>query len=479
MNIANRLIAAYLLIVSLFVLTLTYPHEKLLNRFQEVSPVIIDIKDAGPDTVEPAVKTTPAASGTSAANPYESYLSGAKKLGVSLSFDLCENVLYRVKNDFVDEINPTVIYTGIKNEVSSLLKCAGVDSSELKNMPDGEEIFTGILTSYGDKVDRDLLFYACLKGMVKGTADRHSDFLTPEEYTAFVKRTQEESYSGIGIRISKPEKSSPVEIIEVFDSGPAYAAGIRKGDVIIGIDQTDIIQMTLNQISELLRGKENSKVKLAILRESEKLSFDVPRRKMKMRAVQGRIINNKIGYIRIDGFKEEINGEFRQEYEKMANAGIKGLILDLRNNPGGLVIAARDLCGCFLPRDTEIATFKRRGDEKRKIYTSGRKIVFVPVIILINPNTASSAEITAGALKDHGVAKLLGEKSRGKGSVQRTVRLEGGCALKLTIEKIFTPSGFGINAVGLSPDIEVATDYKKMGTAEDAQLDRAVKVLSE
>jgi carboxyl-terminal processing protease len=462
------------------VLTLVFPHQKFGERFQEVSNVVINIKDAVPDMAEPAPKPSPSPDKEAgAASLYSAYLDGSKKLGFSLSFDLCENILYRIKNDYVDDVKSSIIYSGIRKEISELLTLAGVETTSLGKIPDNEEIFTAIVSEYGDKVDRDLLFYACIKGMVKGTADRHSDFLTPDEYRAFVKRTQEESYSGIGIRISKPEKEAPVEIVDVFETGPAYEAGVRKGDIIIGINETNITPLQLNQVSELLRGRENTRVHLLVLRNSEKLDYNIPRRQLTLRAVHGKILKDKIGYIKIDSFKEEVNREFRQEFEKMANKGINGLILDLRNNPGGLVISARDLCGCFLSRESEIATFKRRGDEKRRIYSSGRKIVFVPVVILINANTASSAEITAGALKDHGIAKLLGEKSRGKGSVQRTVRLTGNCALKLTIEKIFTPSGFGINTVGLSPDIEVSMDYKKMGTSEDAQIEKAIQTLSE
>lgn len=408
---------------------------------------------------------------------YNRYLKEGERLGFEPSVALCRNILHRINRDFVDEVEPVRLFESVREELKDLLRESGLSSDPVKDLPLNEDIFQGALEACKGKASQNLVLYACIRGLIRGLGDQHSDFFTPEEYQDFLRRTREEEYSGIGIRITKAKNEDPVVVVEVFDEGPAKKAGIEKGDEIYEIDGKNLEGISLKIAAQLLTGKENTTVKISAKRNGENKAFNVKRKKILIRAVHHRMLEDKIGYIKIDSFKEEVNTEFRKAYTELEDKGIKGLILDMRNNPGGLVLSARETCGCFLPRDSMVSLFKHRGKENRKVRTIGRKIVYVPTVALINKHSASSAEIASACLRDHKAAVLLGETTRGKGSVQRTVRLSGGCALKLTIEKIFSPNGTGINEAGVNPDIREPMDLKFVGTKNDTQIKKAVEFL--
>lgn len=409
---------------------------------------------------------------------YGSYINKEKKLGFTPTTELCNRILFQIKYDFVDEVSPRQIFKGVKDEIKELFRESGI-SEDVDRLPETKDIFTKVTSKYSNRIDKKLLLFACINGMMRGLGDRYSTFLTPGEYKGFIKRTREEKYSGIGIRISKKNKKTPLIILEVFDCSPAKKAGLKRGDTIIKIDNTGVKGITLKLAARLITGKENTPVRITIKRNKKILKFNVLRKKITVGVIHHRILKDGIGHIKIDSFKEELNDEFRKVYARMEDKGIKAIILDLRNNPGGLVLSARELCGCFLPRNSVVSVFMHRGKEKRKIRSVGRRIVFIPVVVIINSHSASSAEIIAAALKDHNVATIIGETTKGKGSVQRTTPLPDNCALKLTIEKIFSPDGYSIDKMGVKPNIEEKMDISKLGSLEDTQLKRAEKFLRE
>ena len=410
---------------------------------------------------------------------YTKYLKDKSLLGFSPSVDLCQRVYNRIDRYYVNPVDSDKVYKGIKEELKVLLEDAGVDAKDINSLPNSREIFKKSVNLFGYKVNRDLVLYAVIRGMVKSLDDRYTEFFTPKEYNNFIKKTKAEKYGGIGIRISKPDKDSPLLIVEVFESGPAKQAGIKRGDKIIKVNGEEISGMNLQRIASMITGKENTKVRVSVARNSKILEFDITRKKIIVKAIHSRMLSNDVGYIKVDSFKEDVNREFRKAYNELEKKGMKALVLDLRNNPGGLVVSARELCGCFLPRESLISVFKHRNSEKRKIYSTGRRIVFVPVAVLVNKHSASSAEIVAAALKDHKAAVLFGTKTRGKGSVQRTRQMKGGCALKMTIEKFYSPNDHGINKIGIQPDFKKPMDIKKLGTDEDIQLQKALEYLKE
>lgn len=440
---------------------------------QEPSEIITVVPDETPQKTE-----TPETPGKKSSF-YKKLIDDKKELGFSPSVNLWNKVIGRIKGYYVNEVSSASLYMGTKKELKNLLDEAGIDSSQLENVPENDEILNKALELYKDRIDRDIIIYAAIKGLVRSLDDQYTEFMTPTEYSNFMKKIKEEEYGGIGIRISKVDQNAPLLIVEVFEPSPAREAGLKRGDKIVKVNGEDIVNADLKHITDMITGKENTSVKISVERESKILDFEVTRKKILVKVVHFRMLDDSIGYIKIDSFKDELDKEFRKAYAELEEKGMKALVLDMRNNPGGLVISAQELCGAFLTRDSLVSQFRHRNNGERKIYSTGRQIVFVPVALIVNKHSASSAEIVSAALKDHGAATLIGTTTRGKGSVQRTNEMEGGCALKLTIEKIFSPNGTGINKVGIQPNIEAPMELEKIGTKEDSQLEKAKEFLKE
>ncbi len=444
---------------------------KSKDTAQEPSDIITVFPDKTPASPEPPDNKQKKSS------LYKKILKDKNELGFSPSVNLWNKVRGRIEGYYVNEVTSSLLYRGTKKEIKVLLDEAGIDSGELEEIPENDEILNKAIELYKDRIDRDIIIYAGIKGLVSVLDDQYTEFMTPGEYNNFIKKIREEQYGGIGIRISKVNKNAPLLIVEVFDLSPAKEAGLKRGDKIVKVDGEDIVNSDLKLIADKITGKENTTVKISVERESKILDFELTRRRIKVKVVHYRMLDDGIGYIKIDSFKDELDSEFRKAYQDLENKGMKALILDMRNNPGGLVISAQELCGAFLTRDSLVSQFRHRNNEQRKIFSIGRQIVFVPVALLVNKHSASSAEIVSAALKDHGAATLIGTTTRGKGSVQRTNELEGGSAIKLTIEKIFSPNGNGINKTGIKPDIEAPMELEKIGTKEDSQMEKAKEFL--
>jgi carboxyl-terminal processing protease len=408
---------------------------------------------------------------------YHPYLTGKKKLEFTPSIDLCQSVLFKIQNEYVDEVSPQVLFGGVRDEVGMLLSDWNIDQAPLKTIPLTKDIFSAVIKSYSPRVDERLLLYACINGLIKSLNDPYCDFLPPREYQAFVEKTKEAQYFGIGVRIVREPSKSQLKIIEVFNGSPAHLAGIKENDLIVKIEGHSTRAMTLNQASQKIKGPENTRIQLTVKRKNREIDFFVIRKNIVLHTVHSKMLERGIGYVKVDGFREEVADEFRQAFRTLEDKGAKALIMDLRNNPGGLVRSAQSLCGCFLERNALVSTFRHRNNGSRAVRATGRRIVFMPVVLLVNENSASSAEITAGALRDHGVAVLIGTRTRGKGSVQRTAQLRDGAAVKLTIEKIFTPNGFSINKYGITPDIKAGESPGFSLGGGDLQLDAARKYL--
>ncbi len=414
----------------------------------------------------------------SVSSPYGAYLSGKKKLGFSPNEDFCLEVMRKIQKEYVDEVPQIKLLKGAKDEVRRLLIDAGYDGKGLSSIALDKNFFKNVAALYSSKVDKKLIFYACILGMVKALDDPYCSFFTPQEFEKFMESTRDTEYCGIGVRIAKEDEVKFIRILEVFKGGPAFEAGIKKDDKIIKVNGEDVSSFSIQDAANKIMGKEGTFVSLTIKRGDKILNFRLPRRKIVVSSVHFKMLKNHIGYIKIDAFKEELNSEFTKAYETLEDRGMKYLILDLRNNPGGLVRSAQSLCGKFLPRNSVIAIFRHRHGKERKVRAKGSRIVFIPVVLLVNRYSASSSEITAGALKDYDVAVVVGTRTRGKGSVQRTTPLRDGAGLKLTIEKIFTPKGFSINKYGIYPDVKVNLGlFEEADESEDITLKKAMEYI--
>lgn len=319
---------------------------------------------------------------------------------------------------------------------------------------------TTIQADYVEEKSPKDLIYGSLRGMLS-TLDPHSQFLDPDEYKDLKTETQGK-FGGLGIEISI--RDGILTVITPIEGTPAWDAGVKSGDLIVKIENEMTKDMTLSDAVKLLRGKPGTDIHITVLREKEFkiLEFNITREIIRIQDVKGtQILTDKIGYIRLAEFREDSAKDFRKALDELKEAGADSLIVDLRNNPGGLLNVAIKITEEFLPKGALIVSTKgRRRSQNTETYsTNTSHLIDWPMVVMINGGSASGSEIFAGAVKDNKRAIIVGEQSFGKGSVQSVIPLPDGSGLRLTTSKYFTPSGVSIHEVGITPDIVV--DYKE------------------
>lgn len=316
------------------------------------------------------------------------------------------------------------------------------------------EVLTQVKKHYVEEVQTNDLVHGAVRGMLK-TLDPHSAYMTPEMYKEMRVETKGE-FEGLGIQIGI--KDQHLTVIAPIEGTPAHAAGIETGDVILKVDETPTKDLTLMEAVQRMRGPRGTSVTLAVRREgaAEALSFTIIRDTIKIHSVRSRILDDRIGYVRISQFQESTPQDLGKELVKLHDDGTQGLILDLRNNPGGLLSAAVGVSEQFLQPETLVVSVKGR-DGRKDEYRSSPPMdpPEYPMIVLVNQGSASASEIVAAAMQDWGKAVILGKTTFGKGSVQTILPLSDGSGLRLTTAKYYTPRGESIHAVGVKPDIVV------------------------
>ena len=342
------------------------------------------------------------------------------------------------------------------------------------------EVLEKINKEYVDEINQSKGMDSAINGLLQ-SLDPYSSYMSPEIYKEMQTETSGE-FGGLGIEVSM--ESGVVKVISPIDDTPASRAGIKAGDYIVKINNTQVQGKSLSESVDLMRGPVGSGIELTIRRRGEQkaLTFNIVREIIQIRSVKADLLENNIGYIRLTSFNENSGKQIEIEINKLEkNKKIKAYILDLRNNPGGLLSQAIRISDLFLDNGEIVSTKSRKASENKKWFakqgdlTNGKAL-----IILINYGSASASEIVAGALKDHKRAVLLGENSYGKGSVQSIIPLENDGAIRLTVAKYYLPSGKSISNVGVSPDIEVieGSDDFKIKTKTDNQLNYAIKLLN-
>lgn len=329
------------------------------------------------------------------------------------------------------------------------------DESEYKYFKLFSEAYRIVKENYVEQINTKDIIYGALSGMMR-SLDPFSSFFTPEQYEEFKQETSGE-FGGIGIEIGM-EKGRPI-VISPIEETPAYRAGIKSGDLIIEINGEDTSNMNLMEVVKKLRGKPGTKVQVSILRKGleKPLKLELERAVIKLQSVRSTLIDG-IAYVKLTQFNENVGKDVQKHIERyVKNATVKGIILDLRGNPGGLLSEAVNVSEIFLGEGKLIVYTKGRSEGNSKYYSKRRAIVpeNVPVVILMNKGSASASEIVAGALKDNKRAIIVGEKSFGKASVQNILPLDDGSALRLTIAYYYTPSGKLIHKEGITPDVNV------------------------
>ena len=346
------------------------------------------------------------------------------------------------------------------------------------------DIFSDVLDKinkeYVDEINQNEVMDAAINGVLQ-SLDPYSAYMSPESFDSMRTETSGE-FGGLGIEVSM--EAGVVKVISPLDESPAYEAGVKAGDYIVKINEHQVQGKTLSEAVDLMRGPVGSDIEITVRRIGERkaLVFNITRKIIKIQSVKSKKIDKNIGYVRLTAFNENSSSQVRKkikEFDKDKN--IKGYILDLRNNPGGLLSQAIKISDFFLSNGEIVSTKSRKENENRKWFANEGDILNgKTLVVLINNGSASASEILAGALKDHKRAILIGETTYGKGSVQSIIPLKNKGAIRLTISKYYLPSGVSISEVGVDPDIEVSegSDEFRIDTESDNQLDFAVKLLN-
>ena len=342
------------------------------------------------------------------------------------------------------------------------------------------EVLEKINKEYVDEINQSDSMDSAINGLLQ-SLDPYSGYMSPEIFNEMQTETSGE-FGGLGIEVTM--ESGVVKVISPIDDTPASKAGIKAGDYIVKINDTQVQGKSLSEAVELMRGPVGSAIELTIRRRGEKkaLTFNVTREIIQIKSVKAELLEKNIGYIRLTSFNENSAGQIKKAINKFEkNKNLKSYILDLRNNPGGLLSQAIKISDFFLDNGEIVSTKSRQQSENRKWFAKkGDLTKGKTILVLINYGSASASEIVAGALKDHKRAILIGENSYGKGSVQSIIPLKNKGAIRLTVAKYYLPSGKSISEVGVSPDIEIDEegDDFKIKTETDNQLNYAIKLLN-
>ena len=342
------------------------------------------------------------------------------------------------------------------------------------------EVLDKVNNEYVEEIDHSEAMDAAINGVLQ-SLDPYSAYMSPEIFKEMLTETSGE-FGGLGIEVGM--EFGVVKVISPIDNTPAEEAGVKAGDYIVKINDIQVQGKTLTEAVELMRGPVGSTIKITVRRRGVKkaIIFNITREIIKIESVKSKIIEDTVGYIRLTSFNENSANQIKEKIKELKqNKKIEKYILDLRNNPGGLLSQAIKISDFFLNNGEIVSTKSRKKKENRKWFArKGDIIDGETLIVLINYGSASAAEIVAGALKDHKRAILIGEKSFGKGSVQSVIPLNNKGAIRLTISKYYLPSGKSISEVGITPDIEIAESSEdfRMNTKTDNQLDFAIKLLN-
>ncbi|MBU3804532.1 MAG: S41 family peptidase [Candidatus Cellulosilyticum pullistercoris] len=335
---------------------------------------------------------------------------------------------------------------------------------------------------YVGDVDTYKLQEGIYKGFISGVGDTYSAYYTQKEYDDF-KEEASGIYHGIGIRMYLEAEDNSIVIKEVFEGSPAEEAGLLPNDKIIKVAGKNVSGNDYTIVSSLVAGEKDTEVEMTIFRPSDKTTYEftLTRGNITYPTVNFRMIDDEVAYIQITKFEELTHSQFKTALEKSEAQNAKGIVLDLRNNPGGLLRIAKDIVDELIPEGIIVSTKDKNG--KSVEYYADNQYTDIPMVVLINSRSASASEVVAGALKDYGRAKMVGETSYGKGVVQTVIPLSDGSALKLTTSQYFTPSGVCIQGIGIEPDVQIGLPIEKLirgsnlEDTEDDQLQTAIKVL--
>lgn len=333
-----------------------------------------------------------------------------------------------------------------------------------------------------DKIDEEDLEIGAIKGYVEGLGDKYTEYVSADEMEEYTENITG-SFVGIGIYMIADEKSDRVIVYYPIPESPAEKAGIKSGDKIIKVNGVEYTAKDFEDISDYIKGEEGTKVNIVIERDGKQQSFEITRAKINTNPITIKKLDNNIGYLNLPSFDDGTAGDFKEKVEELQKQGAESLIIDLRNNGGGIVDEATEIADYILEKgDTIISTVDNTG-EKEITFSKNKPIFNMPIVILVNGNTASASEILTAALKDYNKATVVGTKTFGKGIIQTFFTLSDGSGLKITTAEYYTPKGTTIHEIGVTPDeiVELPKSVDNIyavSEKDDTQLKKAIQLLS-
>ncbi len=377
-------------------------------------------------------------------------------------------------------ITSIVMYQYFTND--SFGKSIVQKSEQTSDIAETLEDYRKIIDKYylGD-IDEEKLKEGAIAGYIKGLDDEYTEYISKEDMADYMADTTG-NFVGVGVYMVQDTEANKIMVLSPIKGSPAEKAGLQPGDYIIAVDGVTYTGEQMTEASNKIKGEAGTTVKLQIQRKDETLDIELTRENIKVNPVEGEVLENNIGYIEFSSFDDGTAEEFKAKFEELQGKGIKSLIIDLRNNGGGIVDEALEIANYILDKDSVILYEVDKNNNETVEKTTDDPIINMPIVILTNENTASSSEILAGALKDHKKATIVGEKTYGKGVIQRLLTLPDGSGLKITSEKYLTPNRTEINKVGIEPDEKVelpetVTNILNVEKNEDTQLQKAIEIL--
>lgn len=380
--------------------------------------------------------------------------------------------------------------SGKKDSITSDKSAKQSEQETVEEEPLMSELFTGKLELleylielyYMNEVSTKELQTGAYKGLLEGLGDPYSCYYTAEEYHDLLESSTG-VYCGIGAVVQQNVKTMLITIVKPYVNGPAYKAGMLPGDVIYMVDDVDVTGMDINSVVAMMKGEEGSIVKVTVVRDgvTEPVELTITRDVIEVETIEHEMLEDKIGLISISEFDEVTIQQFKDAVEELEKDGMKGLIIDLRDNPGGLLNAVVDMLDYILPKGLIVYTEDKYGNKEEYAGNDNHEVT-LPIVVMINENSASASEIFAAAIQDYEAGTIVGMTSFGKGIVQSIIPLSDGTAVKLTVSRYFTPKGVCIHEIGVVPDVEVdlAEELKQkvvIEHEEDNQLAEAIQVL--
>lgn len=328
---------------------------------------------------------------------------------------------------------------------------------------------------YEDEIDEDALIEGIYSGYTSALGDPYTEYYDEEETRALLESTSGE-FSGIGATLTLSSDGSGVTVVNVYKDSPAEKAGLQDGDVLYQVDGRDVSGQDLETVVSWVKGEKGTDVTLSVLRDGETIETVATRDMIEVQTVESKMMGDNIGYISVSEFDEVTYDQFSEALSSLENQGMEGLVIDLRNNPGGNLDTVTDMLRLLLPEGTIVSIRDKNGNTE-EITCDGENEFTKPLAVLVNQYSASASEIFSGAVQDYGIGQIVGVTTYGKGVVQQLIDLEDGTYLKVTIAEYYTPSGRSINGTGVEPDVQAEYEYNSEDPQADNQLEAAVETV--